>query len=135
MKTIRIHAKTTATLLLKGAALFIDLRCAPDEQAARPIALVLLFLPHMLTRGVLGTLLSICACGVVFGQGTTSRIVGAVQDATGSLVPGATVKLINEGTRVTFTTTTSSAGAYVFEAVQPGFYEVDVEAPGFRTFA
>src|SRR5258708_2794045 len=90
----------------------------------------------MLSRGVLRTLLlSFCACGVVFAQCTTSRILGSVQDATGSVVPGARVKLVNEGTRVTFTTTTSGAGTYVFDAVQPGSYELDVEAAGFRTFA
>jgi hypothetical protein len=49
-------------------------------------------------------------------------------------VPAATVKLVNEGTRITFTTTTSAAGSYVFEAVQPGSYELDVEAAGFRNF-
>jgi hypothetical protein len=69
-----------------------------------------------------------------FAQGTTSRVIGTVQDATGAVVPNATVKLINEGTRVTFQTNTSNAGAYFFEAVQPGEYEVDVEANGFRKF-
>ncbi len=50
------------------------------------------------------------------------------------MVPGVTVKLVNEGTRVTFETKTSATGTYVFEAVQPGSYELDVEAAGFRTF-
>src|SRR5258708_23860333 len=74
------------------------------------------------------------ACGIVFGQGTTSRVAGTVQDSSGAVVPTAAVKLVNEGTRVTFNTTTSAAGTYVFEAVQPGSYELDVEAPGFRQF-
>src|SRR5579872_1448365 len=69
-----------------------------------------------------------------FAQGTTSRVLGTVEDASGAVVPGAGVKLINEGTRVTFETKTSSAGAYFFEAVQPGDYELDVEAQGFRKF-
>jgi hypothetical protein len=70
-----------------------------------------------------------------YRTGHKSRIAGVVEDATSSLLPGATVKLVNERARVTFTSTTSGAGSYVFEAVQPGFYQVDVEAPGFRTFA
>ncbi len=50
---------------------------------------------------------SVCACVIAFSQGTTSRVVGTVQDATGAVIPGATVKLINPGTNVTFTTTSS----------------------------
>ncbi|MBI1788715.1 MAG: TonB-dependent receptor [Acidobacteria bacterium] len=73
--------------------------------------------------------------GVLFGQGTTSRAVGTVQDASGSVVAGATVRLTHEGTSAVFTTSTSDAGAYVFEAVQPGVYTVSVEAPGFKKFS
>ena len=81
------------------------------------------------------TLLLLCACEAALAQGTTSRVLGTVQDATGAVVPGVTVKLINEGTRVTFDTKTSVTGTYFFEAVQPGSYELDVEAAGFRTFS
>ena len=88
----------------------------------------------MLKKGVLATTLFLCACAAAFAQGTTSRILGTVQDPTGSVVPGAAVKLVNEGTRVTFSTTTSAAGTYVFEAVQPACYEIDTEAAGFRRF-
>src|SRR5947209_12026076 len=79
-------------------------------------------------------LLFVFSIVTVFAQGTTSRVLGTVQDSSGAVVPGATVKLINEGTRVTFQTQTSSAGTYFFEAVQSGEYEVDVEASGFRKF-
>ena len=78
-------------------------------------------------------LFAVCACAV-WAQGTTSRVLGTVQDATGAVVPNADIKLINEGTRVTFQTKSSDSGAYTFEAVQPGEYELDVEASGFRKF-
>ena len=68
----------------------------------------------------------------LFGQGTTSRLVGVVTDSSGAAMANATVKLTNEGTRAVFSTTTGSGGSYTFEAVQPGKYEVTVEAPGFR---
>jgi hypothetical protein len=58
-----------------------------------------------------------------------------VVDASGAVVPNAAVKLTNEGTRVAFDTKTSEAGTYAFEAVQPGSYQLDVEAGGFRKFA
>ena len=70
----------------------------------------------------------------VWAQGTTSRALGVVTDTTGAVVPGATVQLTNEATGVTFTTQTTAAGTYVFEAVQPGAYTVAVEAPGFKKF-
>ena len=38
-----------------------------------------------------------------YGQGTTSRLVGTVQDPSGAGVVGATVKLVSEGTNATFT--------------------------------
>ena len=46
-----------------------------------------------------------------WAQGTTSRVAGTVTDASGAAVPGATVTLKNEGTNVTFNTTTGSTGA------------------------
>src|SRR5215831_12413908 len=79
-------------------------------------------------------LLFVFSVVTVFAQGTTSRVLGTVQDSSGAVVPGASVKLINEGTRVTFETKTSAAGTYFFEAVQSGSYELDVEANGFRKF-
>ncbi len=70
-----------------------------------------------------------------WGQGTTSRLVGTVTDPTGSVIPGAQVTLTNEATGVTFTTTTTEAGTYVFEALQVGDYRVDITAGGFKKFS
>jgi hypothetical protein len=75
-----------------------------------------------------------CLSILIFGQGTTSRLVGVVSDPSGAAVSKAVVRLVNQGTGATFTTTTSASGDYTFEALQPGMYEVDAEAPGFRKF-
>jgi hypothetical protein len=88
----------------------------------------------MASRGISLTIVLLLFSTGLFAQGTTSRAVGTVQDSSGALVPGATVRLTNEGTNATFTTTTSEAGTYVFEAVQPGQYTVSVEAAGFKKF-
>ena len=74
------------------------------------------------------------SCATMFAQGTTSRVLGVVQDPSGAVVANATVKLANEGTGVVFTTNTSGAGTYAFEAVQVGSYSLTVEAAGFRRF-
>lgn len=86
-----------------------------------------------MTPRLLACLLGFCA-PVLFAQGTTSRVLGMVQDATGAAVPAAKVQLVNESTRAAFETRTSESGAYVFEAVQPGRYTVSVEAAGFKKF-
>jgi hypothetical protein len=67
-------------------------------------------------------------------QGTTSRVTGIVSDSSGGVIPGATVTLTNDGTGISFTSATTGAGAYTFEAVQVGTYTVRVELTGFKTF-
>ncbi len=72
--------------------------------------------------------------GQVYGQGTTSRVTGTVIDATGAVVSGATVNLTNEANNVSFTTQTSSSGAYAFDLIPAGVYRVSVEKSGFKKF-
>jgi len=76
----------------------------------------------------------IAAAVTAYAQGTTSRLVGTVTDASGGVIPGATVTLAHEGTGVSFTTTTSEGGTYSFEALQVGLYTVTVELSGFKKF-
>src|SRR5450759_5017054 len=92
-------------------------------------------LPRMGKRGFYSLVFFVCACATAYGQGTTSRVLGTVQDSSGAVVPDASVKLINEGTRQTFEARSSASGAYAFEAVQSGSYQIDVEAKGFRKFS
>src|SRR5262245_40264311 len=62
----------------------------------------------------------------------TSRVTGVVQDQNGAIVPGAKVTLTNEGTNISFTNTTTSAGVYAFDGIQLGVYTVTVESEGFK---
>src|SRR5262245_32587798 len=72
--------------------------------------------------------------GQGFGQGTTSRVTGTAVDTTGAVVPGATVTLTNEANSISFTTQTSSSGAYAFDLIPAGVYTVAVEKSGFKKF-
>jgi hypothetical protein len=65
----------------------------------------------------------------------TGDIVGTVTDASGAVVPSATVTLTNVGTSVSQTATTTSSGDYIFNLLQVGTYTVKVEAKGFKTFS
>jgi hypothetical protein len=64
---------------------------------------------------------------------TAGEIAGIVTDATGAVVPGATVTVTNQATSATRTTTTNEAGIYSFPSLIPGVYEIKVEMQGFRT--
>src|SRR5258708_13578932 len=64
---------------------------------------------------------------------TVGEITGVVTDAGGGVVLSATVTVTNPQTNFRRTATTSVAGNYSFPALQPGVYNVSVEAPGFRT--
>ena len=64
----------------------------------------------------------------------TGTLSGTVVDASGQVLPGATVTLANEATGGTRTMVTSDRGEFTFRAVQPGTYTVTVELSGFRRY-
>lgn len=68
-------------------------------------------------------------------QAIASAVVnGLVTDATGAVVPVAKVTLENLDTHIPQTTSVTSTGDYVFTALPPGHYKLQVEAQGFKTF-
>lgn len=85
-------------------------------------------------RALLGVMLPILLAATILAQGTTSRVAGTVTDQNGGAVSGATVTLKNEATGVAFNTTSSSSGAYAFDLIPAGTYQVTVEKSGFKKF-
>jgi hypothetical protein len=65
-------------------------------------------------------------------QVDTGTILGTVTDSSGGLLPGATVTLKNEGTGLTQTAISGSAGEYTFSPVKIGRYSVSAEFKGFE---
>jgi hypothetical protein len=59
-------------------------------------------------------------------------ISGAVTDATGAVIPSATVTIINVGTNVKATLTTNASGDYSVAGLNPGIYRVEASAKGFK---
>src|SRR5580700_327208 len=67
------------------------------------------------------------------GQGeTTSAIVGQATDATGAVVPGATVTVTSHDTGSKRSGKTDEAGRFNFPQLKPGSYAVRIEAQGFE---
>lgn len=69
---------------------------------------------------------------VAFAQQGTATVRGTVSDPQDRPVAGTTVNLISVETNLTRTQSTSQEGGYVFTAVHPGLYRVEVEGSGFK---
>ena len=63
---------------------------------------------------------------------TNAGVTGTVTDASGAVVPDATVTITNQGTSVSTKTVTTGAGAYAVTGLTPGAYTVTVEEAGFK---
>jgi hypothetical protein len=69
----------------------------------------------------------------LFSQTFRGAINGAVTDASGAVVNGATVKATNTATGVVITSVTTSEGQFAFQDLPLGTYKIDVTAGGFRS--
>jgi len=69
---------------------------------------------------------------VSFGQMTRGSVAGTIRDASGAVVPGATVTVTNIATNATQTVVSDAEGFYRAPALEPGRYTVVTELTGFR---
>jgi hypothetical protein len=85
------------------------------------------------TNIVLLTAIALVATAApAFAQIDRGQISGFVKDQTAAVIPGATVTATNVQTRLAKTVVTDGTGYYVFTALTPGAYDVDVELQGFK---
>jgi hypothetical protein len=91
------------------------------------------FGPKFLTFWFL-VLALIFATSPAFAQNIVSgEVAGVVTDATGAVVPNATVTLTSTEMGVKQDGTTSDGGSYRFPLLRPGVYGLSVSKPGFAT--
>jgi hypothetical protein len=73
------------------------------------------------------------AIPVAMAQGVSGRIVGTVVDATGAVIPNASVTISNQDTGAITKVTTNGNGQYRADTLRPGNYQLKIEAPGLQT--
>jgi hypothetical protein len=73
--------------------------------------------------------------GTAFSQSSsTGAISGTVHDASGAVVPGATITAINVATGGKRSTTSQANGDFTLPVLPPGSYRVEVTEKGFKTW-
>jgi hypothetical protein len=81
---------------------------------------------------VITAVLLCCAALPVFAQTTSmGTMTGVVTDQSNAVLPGATVTITDKATGTVQTTTTNTAGRYVFVNLRTGTYEITVTKAGF----
>jgi len=76
-----------------------------------------------------------CLGNFAMAQATNAQIGGRVMDQTGAVVPNTTVVVLNVGTGLERTVSTSSLGEYVIPSLPVGTYKLTATAAGFKSHA
>jgi hypothetical protein len=84
------------------------------------------------TTRCLVALLCLVNSTLLFAQGTGGRILGRVADATGAVLAGVKVTLVNEATGVSREINTNESGDYVLVEVPVGAYRLEFDLTGFK---
>jgi len=84
------------------------------------------FLIVVLLVGMFGSALAYGQAGY-----STATLQGTVSDPSGAVIPNATVTATNAATNLAKTTKTAANGAYQLPALNPGTYQIEVDAQDF----
>src|SRR6476646_9718170 len=75
---------------------------------------------------------AVCATGL-FAQAPTAELAGVVKDATGAVISGASVTVVNEDTGMKREVHTDERGSYTVPLLPPGRYQTSIQRTGFRS--
>ena len=90
----------------------------------------------MSTRRIIwsGSILAILTVtGTVWAQESRATVIGRVTDASGAVIPAASVSFTNVETAVTVKTLTNGEGNYFSSFLIPGIYRIVGEKAGFKS--
>src|SRR5688572_27773880 len=81
------------------------------------------------------SLMALLSVGSVMAQTAgTATLVGNVSDASGAVVVGAKVTVVNTANAFVSENLTTTEGSYYVPYLQPGTYRLTVEASGFKRY-
>lgn len=84
---------------------------------------------------ICAVLVAMALCSLpLAAQEARGNIVGRVIDATGAVIPGASVDVISKAMGTKVALTTNEAGAYQAAFLIPGMYRIEAGAPGFKKY-
>ena len=83
-------------------------------------------------KNILLASLALLLTAPAFAQ-TLGEITGHVSDASGAIIPAATITLTNISNNASRSTVSTDSGDYTFPSVPPGFYNLKAEHAGFKT--
>ncbi|HEX4949016.1 MAG TPA: TonB-dependent receptor [Blastocatellia bacterium] len=89
---------------------------------------------QMLSHGLALMLVYCFATGSLLAQSTFGTILGTVKDSSGSVVPNATVLIVNIDENTSRTVLTNNNGDYEAVNTKPGRYRIEITVAGFETF-
>ena len=88
---------------------------------------------HLVQKGFF-VLIALFSCSLYLVAQDTASVVGTVTDATGAVVPGASIELANPATGKVYKTVTGKSGSYALDSIIPGpGYKETVSRDGFLT--
>ena len=96
---------------------------APTLTLTRPLALAT------------AAIVALALAAPVSAQDPRGTITGTIRDASGSVIPGATVTITNKEMGTTVTIVTNEVGFYQAPYLIPGIYQVNAELQGFKQAA
>lgn len=76
----------------------------------------------------------VLAAPMAFAQAGSARVSGTVKDATGAVIPGASVTLVNTASGTKLSGTTNASGFYVINYVPPAHYTLRIASKGFKNY-
>lgn len=82
---------------------------------------------------LLGCMVILWTAVIAVAQNTAS-ISGTVRDKTGAVIPDARVVLTNQANAATRSQTSNGSGYFLFAAVQPGTYKLEVSSDNFQSW-
>jgi hypothetical protein len=83
-------------------------------------------------RALLPTVALTLAVSTLYAQYDNGSLIGTIHDASGAVVPGATITATNTATGIAETQTSSPSGDYLFPSLHVGTYSITVVMSGFN---